>query len=439
MSAVVTGLPFGDSGAIVFHSLLGTPRLIELGSQNERDRLLAALGHVPVHIGDAGVDRVLNVSESDARVQLSARNAEYMARHADDVRFLSLVVAENCNLGCSYCIAGANMEASRLRRVTRMGWPTAKVAIDWFAGRRCAGAAVVNFTGGEPLLNWPVIERVIDYVDGQYPRLASDVAFSINTNATLVTPKIASFLALHDVAVATSLDGNPEASDLVRITRGGLGVSARILAGWDMLAQAGIPVDGFMATFNEFNYEQLDQRIVDFAMERGCKWLRVDCDVIHLLNRPVQETIDRLWSVYSAGRDVGVIVEGFWSTPAKNLVSPDYELGLSFFCGAVSGETVSIHPDGRISACGFSRQSLGTVTPTDLEHDLQQHRALVASHLPGAREFCRGCVIEGPCAGGCNIAIEESGASGSEAAIRYNCEIYREMTRRLLPLAFSPT
>lgn len=426
-----------DRSALVFHPLLGRPRLLDFTSVSERDRFLSLVKVGRVRTGDPAVDTMLSVADSTARELVGLRNEEYLKAYAKDVRFLSLLVAENCNLGCSYCIAGANIDSARTGRTTRMPWEVARTSLKWFASRALCDDAVLNFSGGEPLLNWTVVASSVEYVASAFPRLAESLKLSINTNATLITPEIAHFLAAHDFAVATSLDGTPEGSDLVRITRKGrLGVSQQILAGWDLLADAGLPVDGFMATFNDRNYEQLNRSVIDFAVERGCRWVRVDCDVIHLLDRPVAETADRLWEVYEAGRDAGIAVEGFWSTPAKNLINPDYPMQVPFFCGAVSGETVSVHPDGRLSACGFSRGDLGRVSSDGLERDFAAHIALVAAHLPGAREFCRGCDIEGFCAGGCNIALEEAAAVGSDAAVRYNCELYREMTRRLLPRSF---
>jgi uncharacterized protein len=296
---------------------------------------------------------------------------------------------------------------------------------------------VLNFTGGEPLLNWLLVEQAVTYVAQRFPHLDGRLTLSINTNATLVTEKIAQLLASHSFVVATSLDGTPDVSDLVRIPKkGNFSVAKKILAGWELLARAGAPIDGFMATFNDRNYHALNRSVVDFAADLGCSWVRVDCDVIHLLDRPVAETIDRLWEVFEAGRERGVEVEGFWSTPAKNMLAPDYALDMPFFCGAMSGETISVHPDGRLSACGFSDADLGHVDGGVLDRRLAEHIGLVASHLPGAREFCHGCEIEAACGGGCNIALEEASRSGSDAAVRYNCDLYREMTKRLLTTVF---
>jgi sulfatase maturation enzyme AslB (radical SAM superfamily) len=183
-------VPVRDTSVIVFHSLLGDPRLVELPSELERSRFIEGILSDNLVTGNAALDAFLTTSEMDARTQLKTRNAAYLRRHADNVRFLSLLIAENCNLGCSYCIAGTNMDTSRATRTTRMTWNTAKIAIDWFA-RRSGDATIINFSGGEPLLNWPLIELVVGYIEDNHPQLRASVTFSINTNATLVTPLFA--------------------------------------------------------------------------------------------------------------------------------------------------------------------------------------------------------------------------------------------------------
>jgi radical SAM protein with 4Fe4S-binding SPASM domain len=425
-------LPVDERRVIIFHSLLGSPQLVEFESEEDCRSFTAAAQAGPAHSGISSLDSILELTDDLARQQVAERAAVYLDWLPHRINFLSLLTSEACNLGCSYCIAGENMRSAASRKAVTMQWETAQTAIDWyFSILDPARKPYINFTGGEPLLNWPLVARTLEYVTERYSQYGKTLEFSINTNATLVTPNIAAVLKKHQVIVATSLDGAPSNSDLVRIANANrLGVSDRILAGWKNLAEAGHPITGFMATFNDKNIDGLNEAVVDFACEMKFSWLRVDCDVIHLQHLPPGELIERLWRVYMYGKSRGIAVEGFWSSAIHNMLT-DTDAPVTFFCGAVSGETVSIHPDGRVSACGFSRATLGNVgNPTLL--NAQLHTELVRSYVPGHREFCVGCEIEGSCAGGCNIAREEASANRSNSAIEYNCTIYREMTRRLL-------
>jgi uncharacterized protein len=424
-------IPFDERRAVVYHSLLGQPQLVEFHDSEQEEHFSLAIQAGPVTSGLTELDGILETDDRAAREIVSLTRRDYLSFPSRQINFLSLLTSEACNLGCPYCIAAQNMRVAVANRSVTMPWDTAKLAVDWyFSIASDHREHYINFSGGEPLLNWSVVSRTLEYVKSSHPE--QSVRFTLNTNATLITAAIARTLKEYDVDVGTSLDGPPASSDLVRIGKATrLGVSEKILVGWRNLAEAGRPVTGFMATFNDRNIHCLNEEVVEFAHRMGMKWLRVDCDVIHLLQFPVDEVTERLWSVYRRGKELGIHVEGFWSTAIHNLVSPADRKSPRFFCGAASGETISIHPDGRISTCGFSRRHLGNIrVPSSFNAEL--YLELVKSCAPGERDFCKGCSIEGSCAGGCNIAREEAEATRSNKAIEYNCQMYREMTRRLL-------
>jgi len=415
---------------IAFHTLLNQPQTVSFETPSEADAFVDAVTNGPVETGIASLDAITLMSDAEARDVLAARATEYLGRLRERISFLSLMTAGSCNLGCSYCIAAANMDSARASRALMMPLSTAKRAIDWYYSLpTVARERFVNFSGGEPLLNRRVVTDAVAYIREQHD---TSTRITINTNAVLADGSLANFFAANRVAIATSLDGIPSVSDRVRVTRSGLPASASILRAWDRLLDAGCELTGFMATFNDSNIVHLDTDIVDFAKERGFKWVRIACDVIHLLAHPVDDMVERIWRIYEHGVTEGVIVEGFWSTALHNMIYRDrLPDSVPFFCGAVSGETISIHPNGRISACGFSSGDFGNILSAN-GFNYAKHAKFVAEYYPGARDFCRGCAIEGSCAGGCNITRETAVGIGSDAAIEYNCELYRALTRKLL-------
>jgi radical SAM protein with 4Fe4S-binding SPASM domain len=427
-------LPFDERRVVVFHSLVGHPQLVEFEDSQQRAEFCENVAHGPVLSGIKELDAILELDDDEARTDARARGASYLRSLAGRISYLSLLTSEACNLGCTYCIAGENMRAATAKHGAMMKWNVAQRAVDWYVSTASQKAQLfINFSGGEPLINWNVVRQVLEYTKRTYPQHFERVRFTINTNATLVTHEIAGTLKEYQVEVGTSLDGTPDSSDLIRIGKATQrGVSDKILRGWKTLADVGYPVTGFMATFNDTNIVYLNKKVAEFAHEMGMKWLRVDCDVIHLLHYPIEKLTDQIREVYVRGKELGIAVEGFWSTAIHNLLSSTTEVTpCQFFCGAVSGETVSVHPDGRISTCGFSRAHVGNVVTGEFLSG-GSLASLVKSYLPGDREFCKGCSIEGSCAGGCNIAREESRMSKDEQVMQFNCELYREMTRRLL-------
>jgi uncharacterized protein len=154
---------------------------------------------------------------------------------------LILNVSEQCNLRCSYCYYGGASEIERRHSSRMMTWETAKKALDFFLPR-CQGTLAVwkaqikdpslardpgdverpcvGFYGGEPLMNWPLVKRVIEYVRS----LEDGDAYLLNftTNATLLTPERSDFLGANHVVLLVSLDGPKELHDRYRrFTAGG--------------------------------------------------------------------------------------------------------------------------------------------------------------------------------------------------------------------------
>ncbi len=123
-------------------------------------------------------------------------------------RICTLMVTHACNLRCTYCFEKhKSNDPSR-----RMSFETAKTILskelDLFAksyqhGERFA----VEFFGGEPLLNFLLIESVYNWIKGQ--KLFFPVVFQITTNGTLLTSHIREWLTERksDFRIILSVDG----------------------------------------------------------------------------------------------------------------------------------------------------------------------------------------------------------------------------------------
>lgn len=433
---------YDDRSVIVWHSL--APRrahLVEFDHHAMASRFLAAVAAgKPPRTNIPDIDDVLHLPPGVAAPDTENADAITAVPHA-----LCLLVAQGCNFGCAYCVAeapasdgrpAAPASGGRPAAAARMDWPTAQASLDWFAALVVGSATPVRigFTGGEPLLAWPVVRDALALIRDD-PRLAT-ARLSMNTNASLVTRSTAETLADHGVTIATSLDGSPEASDLVRVLRrNGRGASARILAGWQILRDAGCAFDGFLATFNDRNVHGLDSSLLDFAEQWGFHSVRVEYDVVNPIGVDPRRAAERIWSVYREGRRRGILVDGFWAKPARHLLRAGTRP--LRFCGAAAGDGITVHPDGRISSCPYSRTNLGQVTAHAVDLDRSALRRLVASRTPGRRTECRGCDLEGACAGGCSITLEHADTAVGRAALDFNCALYRELTPRLLAEAAS--
>lgn len=121
------------------------------------------------------------------------------------IRNLSAVLTAECNLRCGYCYQNA-------KNPRRMNFQTLRRALD-LALRSLRREVEFVFLGGEPLLEFPMIRRAVDYVQWRN-RDRPRVTFGISTNGTLVTKEIASFLAENRFDTQLSFDGLREAQDI---------------------------------------------------------------------------------------------------------------------------------------------------------------------------------------------------------------------------------
>lgn len=226
--------------------------------------------HVVTRAGRAFLFNVERVSASEIDPELACRLASYgdagisiprgdfailqvyglIANPSDDVReflveqdsryrgcikTLVLNVVQACNLRCGYCFAGDGSYGNS----GMMSIETATRAIDWYANQHTISQMEVNFFGGEPLVNFALIRRCVEYAHSVAQDAGKRIAFSITTNATLVTQEMAQFLAENKFRIAVSIDGPAAINNRNRPLATGKGSLERILAGVYLLREAG--------------------------------------------------------------------------------------------------------------------------------------------------------------------------------------------------------
>lgn len=151
------------------------------------------------------------------------------------LKALCLHLAHDCNLRCRYCFAGQGSFGGERRQMPQ---EVAKAAVDFLlaaSGNRRHLA--IDFFGGEPLLNWRVLQNTVEYGRRRAAALGKELAFTVTTNALLLDEEKTSYLLERDISVVLSLDGRPEVHDRQRLWPDGRGsyeqVLPRVLAFWE--------------------------------------------------------------------------------------------------------------------------------------------------------------------------------------------------------------
>jgi uncharacterized protein len=79
----------------------------------------------------------------------------------------------------------------------------------------------IGFFGGEPLLEFELIESVMEMITAHASYDAGRIALSLVTNGTIFNDRIAEFLTCNDIELCVSADGPPSVHDRFRLLRGG--------------------------------------------------------------------------------------------------------------------------------------------------------------------------------------------------------------------------
>lgn len=141
---------------------------------------------------------------------------------------LILGVTEACNFRCKYCAYSDNYEYSRNHSENYMDFKIAKKAIDYYMSLIDEGCRynplrkpVIGFYGGEPLLNFRLIKKCVEYVKRCYEN--EGVKYHITTNGSLLDREKADYLMDHDFVMSISIDGPEDEHNRNRLYKNGNG------------------------------------------------------------------------------------------------------------------------------------------------------------------------------------------------------------------------
>lgn len=154
---------------------------------------------------------------------------------------LTINSAQSCNLGCRYCYALGG----------EFGGPSIRIAPEVAVSRLREAAhahsviKLVQFIGGEPLLNLPALTAVSDEVDVlvRAGTLSRRPSLSAVTNLTILSDDHIDLFEKHGFVLLVSIDGPQEIHDELRPTKGGRGSHSDVMSNIEVLREEKIPFD----------------------------------------------------------------------------------------------------------------------------------------------------------------------------------------------------
>ncbi len=399
------------SGAIFELSDLSAALLRQLeAGERTREELLDALG-AQGHPG-AEIDEALE-EMYQARAIASGAGFEDPPQPAPrpfPLQTIVLNVTNQCNLSCKYCYEfGEDRVATPEGKPKFMDDATARAAVDMLIEQSFGRRAIhLTFFGGETLLNFPLVRRIIEYARERAHAAGKYVDFSLTTNGTLLKPEIIEYLAENQVGVTISLDGPKEMNDALRVFHDGRGsydaIEPKVR---ELLKRHGTRPIAARVT--------LTSQVVDVL--KIYRHLKHDLGFHEVGFAPVTTSPVRLYAI--GGRGLDNILEQFtelaqeylafalrgehhgFSNVSDTLGELHSGISKAHPCGAALG-LVGVGPSGDIAPChrfvDADAHKLGHVS-TGIDR-ARQNEFLDRGHI-GRKPECHTCFARPICSGGC--------------------------------------
>jgi len=402
-----------DDVYAVFHSLCLSLLFFEARYKELLDKLQlgTTLGHLRTLYDDAdnvieelfSQQMIVSVGHDDDAV-LREKQGIYVSKPSLETIFMLLTDA--CNLACGYCFINGNMPNQRCGEKV-MSWDTARETIEmYFANLRPTKFhKTIVFYGGEPLLMFPLLKRIINYIHESHGVELEKykIGLLLITNGTKITQEIANYLSEHrEVTICVSLDGCEETNDLKRVYVDGRGTFRNIVAGIELLHLAGRRDINISATIDEHNVDRLDELLV-LHKQYGFQTVN-----FNLLLDTAERTVDpaytehatvRMVQYFEKAREIGLYEDRIMRKVraiGRNVLHP-------FDCRA-TGAQLAISPDGSLGIChegvGCKSFFFGKVSQSFVfaDHPLIQEWG---RRSPLTMPQCFSCPSLGLCGGGC--------------------------------------
>lgn len=350
-------------------------------------------------------------------------------RSAGVVKALCLHVAHTCNLNCAYCFAS---QGKYHGESAVMSFEVGKRALDFLIEHSGSRHNLeVDFFGGEPLMNFDVVKRLVAYARTREKECGKHFRFTLTTNGMLIDDDVIDFSNREMSNVVLSLDGRKEIHDRYRVDFAGNGSWERIVPKFQKLVAARGNKNYYIrGTFTHANPDFLKD--IEEMLRLGFTELSME-PVVCAPDSPSALTEEDLPIVLEQYEKLArLMLERHRS--GKPFTFYHYMIDLKGgpciykrVSGCGSGtEYMAVTPVGDLYPChqfvGEERFRLGNVWDGVTNPEMQNE---FASCNVYTRPECKDCWAKLYCSGGC--AANAYHATGSVTGVyQYGCELFRK-------------
>ena len=354
---------------------------------------------------------------------------ELKARTSGVIKALCLHVAHTCNLNCSYCFASqGRYQGDR----ALMSFEVGKRAMDFLIENSGTRRNLeVDFFGGEPLMNFDMVKKLVAYCREQEKIHNKNFRFTMTTNGMLIDDDVIDFCNKECHNVVLSLDGRKEVHDRFRKDYAGHGSYDAIVPKFQEFVKKRGDKNYYMrGTYTHYNtdftndiFHMADLGFTELSMEP-------------VVTKPTDPSA-------LTAEDLPILKEQY-EILAKEMIKRDREgRGFTFYhymidltggpciykrisgCGSGT-EYMAVTPWGDLYPChqfvGDPKYLMGDiwkgVTNTAVRDEFKHCNAY-------ARPECKDCWAKLYCSGGC--AANAYHATGSITGVyEYGCELFKK-------------
>ncbi len=324
---------------------------------------------------------------------------------SDEIKALCIHICHDCNFRCRYCFAD---EGAYHAKREFMSPETAKAAVDFLianSGKR--KVLEMDFFGGEPLMNLPVLKETVYYAKAEAAKAGKKFLFTTTTNALLLNDETIRFFNEEMENVVLSLDGRKEVHDAIRKTVNGKGsfdyVIGNIRKFVSLRGSKNYYVRGtFTAKNLDFSKDVLfiaDQGLDSISMEpvvTDIPDLKIGEEHLPAIKKEYENLCDEYLRRYAEGKGFN-----FFHFNIDLEGGPCLSKRVSA-CGA-GNEYFSVVPNGDLYPChqfaGDAEFRMGSVREGITRPDIREK---FRNSCLFTRKKCGDCFAKYICSGGCN-------------------------------------
>lgn len=375
----------------------------ELASDVSR-RLLASYSEEDVREAMEDVQELIDSEQLFTRDVYQKYIVDFKNRETV-VKALCLHIAHDCNLACRYCFAE---EGEYHGRRALMSFEVGKKALDFLVANSGGRKNLeVDFFGGEPLMNWEVVKRLVEYGRSLEEPTNKKFRFTLTTNGMLLNDEVEEFCNREMSNVVLSLDGRREINDKMRPSRNKKGSYDLIVPKFQKLADSRNQMNYYVrGTFTRNNLD-FSEDAIHFA-DLGFKQMSIE-PVVSLSEEPYSIRME----------DLPQIMEEYDKLAVEYIKRKKEGRGFNFFHFMIDlqqGPCVA----KRLSGCGSGTEYLAVTPWGDLYpcHQFVGEEDFLLGNVDTgvtnvkvrdgfklcnvyAKDKCRDCFARFYCSGGC--------------------------------------